>query len=189
MSRTGKEQALPPFTGKPLRPTGRTHQDYDDFWYSDINFYATSGDLLRDQFWRDCKEDAPDPEELWRHAWASNFDPCRIVPTMYRPWDRRYLIYTDRHGGTIAAPRYEVMKNAVPWYWWYTLRELWKVMPHKSLPVLQQTVGECEARAFHLPLNGKWVANFNLWRVAYQCMAELQHGAQGDLFGGKEGGL
>lgn len=189
MSRTDKAQALPPFTGKPLRPTGRTHQDYEDFWYSDINFYATSGDLLRDQFWRDCKEDAPDPEELWRHAWASNSDPCRILQMDYRVWDKKYVIYTDHHGGTIAAPRYKAMRIHLPWFWWFTLRELWKVMPHKSLPVLQQTVGECEARALHLPLNGKWVANFNLWRVAYQCMAELQHGAQGSLFGGKEGAL
>ncbi len=185
MKRGVGKQALPPFTGEPLRPTGRSHRDADDFWYSDINFYATAGDLLRDKFWPECKDDAPDPEELWRRAWASDHDPCRIVPIMYRPWDRKYVIYTDRHGGTIAAPRYKAMRPCLPWYWWYTLRELWKTVPKLPLPVLQQTVGECETRALRLPLNGKWCANFNLWRTAYQCMAELQHGAQGNLFDGE----
>ena len=60
----------------------------------------------------------------WKVSWAQNdvnqnailnggLDTSKIVPLMYRPFDKRFTLYTGTSRGFVCYPRDEVMRNFI----------------------------------------------------------------------------
>lgn len=159
------------------------------FFCDCVNCFHSVDEMLRSFFWREEYDGPYDPrklwDKLWQHPWQG-FDPLRITPVNYRPFDTRWTYYSDRKG-LIGSPRYNTERHLNPWYWWYTLLELRKEMPNYTSDELRRIVADCEEDALQLPLNWAWMANFNMWRAAVWTLAEREakgNARQLDLFGG-----
>lgn len=129
------------------------------------SYFGNVAELLRHYFARNTSET---DEDLWykiQNLDECRIDPLRIIKIDYRPFTAKYTYYGTGMG-IISHPRYEVMKHILPWYWNFTVVELCRKLKDYPHDTLSGMVEEAEQRWFKLPLNAKFLANLNVWRVA-----------------------
>lgn len=112
-------------------------------------------------------------DRLWDALWQPStrgclggHDPLRIVYFDYRPFDGCKWFYYSKKRGMISHPRYESFRSMLPWYWWYTLIELQDRMRNMTRAELEHDAATAEEYYFKLPLNARFIANLNVWRMA-----------------------
>ena len=87
------------------------HWSDQDVWNTVVPFSRMASELAREAY--QLGDDARD----WKVAFAqqdlldSGPSQEKIVPILYRPFDKRYTYYTGRSRGFICNPRPEVMRN------------------------------------------------------------------------------
>lgn len=129
------------------------------------NYFGNVAEMICHYF---ASGDSETDEEIWYKMQNLNecqIDPLRIVECDYRPFTKKQLYYGDRMG-LVSHPRYEVMKHLLPWYWEYTIMRLCARMENHPLGALNGIIEYAERCWFDLPLNAKFLANLNVWRVA-----------------------
>lgn len=129
------------------------------------NYFSSVYEMLRRYF---AISDRDTDEEIWykiQNLGEIQIDPLRIIEVNYRPFEKKNLYYGNSMG-IITHPRYETMKHILPWYWRFTIVELNKVMADYPPNTLLKIIQTAERNWFELPLNAKFLANLNLWRVA-----------------------
>lgn len=134
------------------------------------NYFASVIEMLRHYF---ALGDIAADEELWRRVQNLNecpIDPLRIVKCNYRPFETKYIYYTTTIG-IISHPRYAVMKNLLPWYWDFTIMAQIQRMQNYTPETLQRVIQDAEQDWLELPLNAKFLANLNKWRVAIHLLS------------------
>lgn len=139
-----------------------------EFWDidNDDNHFDCALDLLCHFF--NGGDPAQDERELWRRVQdvvRHPFDPLRIVHADYRPWDTKYLYYSDKMG-LISHPRFTVMQHLIPWYYRFTVKNLAERMAGYTVNMLNDIILKAEDDWFWVPLNAKFLANLNIWRTA-----------------------
>lgn len=138
------------------------------FWEieNDDDHFQSAMDLLC-HFFNDGKP-VLDENEFWQRLQniiQYPFDPLQIIPINYRPWDTKYLYYSDKMG-MVSHPRFTVMQHLLPWYCRYSVKYLANAMAFYTVNILNDIILKAEDNWFWEPLNAKFLANLNIWRTA-----------------------
>lgn len=117
-------------------------------------------------------------DRLWDALWQPStrgclgaYDPLRLCCYAYRIFDDHKWIFYGKKRGMISHPRYWIMRHMAPWYWWYTLIELQDRMRNMTRADLEHDAATAEEYYFKLPLNARFIANLNVWRMATWILA------------------